>query len=53
MHWARLDKCSEQQSENGYSRSGVGAHLTALDLMLLASGMGDFDRAFTHGLRMA
>jgi hypothetical protein len=43
--WAGASKC--------YSVSGVNAHLTALDLMLLASSMAVLDRVFIHGLRMA
>jgi hypothetical protein len=45
VQWAAVSKC--------YSGSGVCAHLTALNLMLLVSSTAVFDRVFTHGLRVA
>ena len=45
VHWAAVSKC--------YSGSGVCAHRTTLDLMLLASSTAVLDRFFTHGLRVA
>ena len=54
MHWARLDMCSELQSENATAyRSGISAHLTALDLKLLAGSTAVLNRIFTYVLRVA
>ena len=45
VQWQAFAEC--------YSGSGIGAHLAAPILMLLASNMADHDRSFTQRLRLA